>query len=217
MSSNGVTKKPEATTKKSTNKFKPNGVTLPELVKPVAKTPASATKTTLTTDENRFPTKIYDAFLKLSQFNPTTRFEGIRQICDFYNQNDPKQNRNHNDYILNRLVKGLASNRKCSRLGFSCTLTELFTRFECLTFTSVLEMANKHLKFKDTGKESLKNTLTKEEIRHMQIGLAFVYVAFIQSSRLDNIDETDKGQMELINTLVRIFLMNNTGWFLKFV
>lgn len=186
--------------KKSTNKFKlPANEASPEPV--TAKQQTIASKPTQS-DENNFQTKIYDAFLKLSQFNTTVRFEGIRQITSYYNALDIKQNKTHNDYILNRLIKGLASNRKCSRLGFSCTLTELFNRHDTLQFQSVLEIANKHLKLKlREQKSNEKNTLTKEEMRHMKIGFAFVYIAYIQSTRIDNIDENDKSQLELITSL----------------
>lgn len=204
--------------KKNTNKFKtpgPNGK-IPDLP---AKTPipAAIQAKTLTPavvkpqaqDDNNLQTKIYDAFLKLSKFNPTVRFEGIHDISSYYNMLDEKQNKTHNEYILNRLVKGLASNRKCSRLGFSCTLTELFNKFECLKFQTVLDIANKNLKFKvseQSAKEN-KNALTKEEMRHMQIGLAFVYIAYIQSVRTDSIDVNDNSQLEVVTSLVNILIL----------
>ncbi len=200
--------------KKSTNKFKtaPNGK-LPD--KPSGEI-ASVTgeqqevKGTLpvskqSLSDDNLQAKIYEAFLKLSQFCPSVRFEGIRLIASYYNVHDNVQNKTHNEYILNRLVKGLASNRKCSRLGFSCTLTELFNKHECLQFQAVIDVANKHLKFKlseQKASKDNKNVLTKEEMRHMQIGLAFVYIAFIQSTRLDSIGETSKDQLGLITSLV---------------
>ncbi len=202
MSSNG-TRKTETTPKKTNNKFKQvaqNGIKSEQ----TAPTPPATTvvkPATPTPEDNQFQTKIYDAFLKLSQFNPTVRFEGIHLITSYYNALDLQKNKNYNEYILGRLVKGLASNRKCSRLGFSCALTELFTKFDCLQFETVLEIANKHLKLKETNG---KNILTKEEMRHMQIGLAFVYVAFIQSSRLDSINESSQtNQLDFIKSLVR--------------
>ncbi len=207
MISNG-TKKTEATTPKKTsnNKFKQaalNGSAKSEQTPPPA--PSPVLKPAPTPEENHFQAKIYDAFLKLSQFNPTVRFEGIHLITSYYNALDLHQTKNHNEYILGRLVKGLASNRKCSRLGFSCALTELFTRFECLQFETVLDIANKHLKLKETNG---KNILTKEEMRHMQIGLAFVYVAFIQSSRLDGVDSSSpKSQLDLVRSLVTLLTL----------
>ena len=192
--------------KKNTNKFKtpgPNGK-IPDIpaktLIPAATQPAVKVQQT---DDNNLQTKIYDAFLKLSKFNPTVRFEGIHEISSYYNAVDSKQNKTHNEYILNRLVKGLASNRKCSRLGFSCTLTELFNKFECLKFQTVLDIANKNLKFKlsDQSSKENKNALTKEEMRHMQIGLAFVYIAYIQSIRTDSIDVNDNSQLEVVSSL----------------
>lgn len=204
--------KVELKKKKSTNKFKmaPNGklsdgqaTTATPVVE--AKTVKTIPTTISQTDDTNLQAKIYEAFLKLSQFCPTVRFEGIRLISSYFNVFDSAQNKTHNDYILNRLVKGLASNRKCSRLGFSCTLTELFNKHESLEFQSVIDIANKYLKFnlsEQKASKDNKNVLTKEEMRHMQIGLAFVYIAFIQSTRLDVIDENDKDQNSLITTLV---------------
>lgn len=207
--------KVELKKKKSTNKFKmaPNGklsdgqaTTATPIVE--AKTDKTVSPTRINQmDDTNLQAKIYEAFLKLSQFCPTVRFEGIRLISSYFNVFDSTQKKTHNDYILNRLVKGLASNRKCSRLGFSCTLTELFNKHESLEFQSVIDIANKHLKFNLSEQKASKdnrNVLTKEEMRHMQIGLAFVYIAFIQSTRLDVIDESDKNQHSLITNLVNL-------------
>jgi len=141
--------------------------------------------------DHTFQAKIYDAFWKLSQFNASLRMEGIQIVCKSFTLNDAK----NSDYILNRLVKGLGSNRKCSRLGFSCTLTELFNTHEDLKFEHVLDIVQKNFCFdlRDCSKSLFSqnlNALTKEELRHIEIGLIFIYLAFIQSNRLEKKDDT---------------------------
>jgi len=151
--------------------------------------------------DHAFQTKTYESFWKLSQFNAQLRMEGIQMICDQFNTSQ-------SDYILNRLVKGLASNRKCSRLGFSCALTELFNMHASLTFEQVINVAKKNFSFNlDDCTKSLfnhsSNVLTKEELRHMQIGLVFIYLAYIQSNRLDNSNNNNNNN-ENIKQIVSI-------------
>lgn len=139
-------------------------------------------------------TRIYDSFWKLSQFSAQLRMEGTQQLVASYSEAANK----NTDYILNRLVKGLASNRKCSRLGFSCALTELFNHDSNLSFHTVLSLAAKNFSFQlDDPTKSIfsqqqpqQAILTKEELRHMQIGLVFVYLAYIQSNRLHQDTQT---------------------------
>jgi hypothetical protein len=144
---------------------------------------------------NNAHSQMLDAFWKLSQFNHAIRVQGINQIIEYYGKLNADQDMESSNYVLTRLVKGLASNRKCSRLGFSCALTELFKTFHSIRFESVLQIAKQHLKCSPSGQEQQstsstpsfkfdKNILSKEEMRHMQIGTAFVYVCWLQSDRL---------------------------------
>ena len=136
--------------------------------------------------ERAFQSNIYEAFFKLSQFDESTRHVGTKQLCAYYGSSE-STGRNFRDYIITRLIKGLASNRKCSRLGFACALTAIFDSFESLTFEQMLNSA--HGVFKLNAPNDAKNLLSKEEIRHMQVGLAFVYLSYVQSHRVETADD----------------------------
>ena len=135
---------------------------------------------------NKLNSKMLEAFWKLPEYKSSTRLEGISQICRYFATLDPALNQESYNYVLVRLIKGLASNRKCSRLGFSCALTELLNNHDSLKFEYVIELARKHLSYSNDSKK-VETLFTKEEIRHMQIGLVFVYLCWIQSNRVQQI------------------------------
>jgi hypothetical protein len=157
----------------------------------------SSNKNTNTTNSlnNKTNSKMLEAFWKLSEYNSSIRLEGINQLVRYFSTLDSQLNQESYNYVLVRLVRGLASNRKCSRLGFSCALTELLNSNESLKFEYVLELSKKHLNYKTASvveegakkKPSNDTLFTKEEIRHMQIGLAFVYLCWIQSNRFKKV------------------------------
>lgn len=122
--------------------------------------------------------KMMEAFWKLSEYNQNTRLDGIQQIIKYLNDQDAVKNKEQINYVLNRLIRGLASNRKCSRIGFSSCLTEIITIFTHISFKSIFELAKSNL-------IQLSSQLTKEESRHMQIGLVFFYLCWIQSNRFN--------------------------------
>jgi hypothetical protein len=136
--------------------------------------------------------KLLDAFSKLSDFNSSVRLGGISHITAYFSCLNKVENRENYNYILTRLVRGLASNRKCSRIGFSCALTELLITNDeqKLSFQSLVEIGDKNLKHNtsmETNQSDNKSELlTKEEQRHMQIGMVFVYLCWIQSNRINN-------------------------------
>jgi hypothetical protein len=125
--------------------------------------------------------KMLEAFWKLSEYNQNTRLDGIQQIVNYFKQLDAEKNRENYMYVLNRLIKGLASNRKCSRLGFSCCLTELINLENKLNVQDLVDMGKKMLSNSKTDV-----MLTKEELRHMHIGYLFIYLCWIQSKTLLN-------------------------------
>jgi hypothetical protein len=126
--------------------------------------------------------KMLEAFWKLSEYNQNTRMDGISQIVGYFRDLDAVTNKDNYQYVLNRLVKGMASNRKCSRLGFSCCLTELINLEKPrVNMVDLVDLAKSLIS--STKSDS---TLTKEELRHMHIGFVFVYLCWIQSSRLNN-------------------------------
>lgn len=122
--------------------------------------------------------KMLNAFWKLSEFNQNTRLDAVQQIAKYFTDLDLSKDKENCNYVLNRLIRGLGSNRKCSRIGFSCCLTELINLKDTLHFDYLIDLAKSNLKCTNDS------TLTKEELRHMQIGLVFVYLCWIQSNRL---------------------------------
>ena len=159
--------------------------------------------------------RMLDSFWKLSEYEASARLVGLNEITRYFATLSPLANKESFNYVLVRLIKGLASNRKCSRLGYSCALTELIARNPAtLTYQHVFQLATSHLTYasksplaaqqqqttknkknghkqqqqqteeEEEEEEEIDERLTKEEIRHMQIGLVFVYLCWIQSGRL---------------------------------
>ena len=175
----------------------------------------------------KYDAKMLESFWKLSEYDPKVRMEGIKLLADYFGKLDPNENSDAYNYILMRLVRGLASNRKCSRLGFSTALTELLIRFDTLQFEKVLDLAEKNLNVsahepKANGSSSSSNktkknseqaiieslaTLSKEEIRHMHIGMVFVYFCWLKANRLEAdysrpFDSLSKKQLDLIDQII---------------
>lgn len=133
--------------------------------------------------------RMLESFWKLSDYNESTRIEGTRNIVRYFAQT--RRGDESYAYVLTRLVKGLASNRKYSRLGYSTCLTEIMSHATTCTLGEVLSLAKSHLAAggpsdKNNDKQ---NMLTKEELRHMHIGLLFVYLAWIKSTRFVDSDD----------------------------
>ena len=155
--------------------------------------------------------RMLESFWKLSEYDYTIRLAGINEITKYFGTLDQTSNKESYNYVLMRLLKGLASNRKCSRLGYSLALTELITQFDSLTFEYVNDLAQHYLKITTTNQHAPSNnndeddeydtSLSKEEIRHMQIGLVFVYLCWIQSNRLFKHDLNDKTNSESTKNL----------------
>lgn len=149
--------------------------------------------------------KMLEAFWKLSEYNEHTRAEGTRQVVKYFGQLESSGGVQEEaaNYVLTRLVKGLASNRKCSRLGFAACLTEIINQSRRrLSFDDLIRVAKANLTFSDdksAAAASVANALTKEELRNMHIGLLFVYLAWIQSNRL--LDEADETMRDTIRTI----------------
>lgn len=58
-------------------------------------------------------------------------------------------------YCVKRLVKGLASSRKGARHGFATVLTEILSKFRCLTPEVVLGLIAKHLEIIGNAKAAV--------------------------------------------------------------
>ncbi|XP_069136083.1 myb-binding protein 1A-like protein [Argopecten irradians] len=79
-------------------------------------------------------------------------------------------------YTLRRLIKGVSSNRKSARQGFSVALCQVLRKFAVISTEKVLALVTKHLQLsKKDG---------KAETGSILLGRAMVYLALIQSGRL---------------------------------
>lgn len=172
----------------------------PAAIETSKQTQAKQTKPQAKAKVSKEHAKMLEAFWKLSEYNQNTRLDGIQQIVKYFGDLDATKDKENYTYVLNRLVRGLASNRKCSRLGFSCCLTELLNQNESLSFENLIELAKANLKLSNDS------TLTKEELRHMQIGLVFVYLCWIQSTRFDS--NNSQNTLKLILTDLNSFRAN---------
>lgn len=129
--------------------------------------------------------RMLESFWKLSEYGESVRLEGARHIVRYFGQLELGDEARA--YVLGRLVKGLASNRKCSRLGYSACLAEIASSARTLTLDELLTVAKANLSIADKTSGTA-NTITKEEQRHMHIGLLFVYMTWVQSERFIDAD-----------------------------
>ena len=89
--------------------------------------------------------RMLDSFWKLSEYEASARLVGLNEITRYFATLSPLANKESFNYVLVRLIKGLASNRKCSRLGYSCALTELIARNPAtLTYQHVFQLTTSH-------------------------------------------------------------------------
>lgn len=79
-------------------------------------------------------------------------------------------------YSLTRLVKGVSSNRKTARQGFSVALCQVLRKFTMISTQDVLTSANEHLQV--SKKDS------KSDVGGVLLGKTLVYLALVQSGRL---------------------------------
>ena len=144
--------------------------------------------------------KLLESFWKLGEFNGKIRTEGLKQINDHLKQLNHETQKDDLNYILMRLIRGLASNRKCARLGFSCALTYIITNYKYISFDDIIKIADKELIAPDQQQQQQQqHILTNEEIRNIHIGNAFVYLCLIQSERSDDLEENAERTVDNLN------------------
>nr|XP_039271241.1 myb-binding protein 1A-like protein [Styela clava] len=88
-------------------------------------------------------------------------------------------------YAIGRLIHGLASERKASRLGFSCALTHLLKKLEVNddpTIQKVLKLVEENLKSSKDGSGE----------KGILLGKVFAYLAVIQSCKLEKAPKSVK-------------------------
>lgn len=144
--------------------------------------------------------KLLEAFWKLGEFSGKLRVEGLKQINDHLRQINHETQQDDLNYILMRLIRGLASNRKCARLGFSCALTYIISNYKFISYEDIMKIAEKELVAPDQQQQAAsQHILTNEEVRNIHIGNAFVYLCLIQSERKEDLDENAELIVEKLN------------------
>lgn len=83
------------------------------------------------------------------------------------------------DYVLKRLIRGLASNRSCARLGYALGLEQVLKTFHFYTFDDLLKLIQENLKYEKTDKKS--------EISQVFIGQIVAYGCIVRAQTLSNI------------------------------
>jgi len=115
----------------------------------------------------RPPQQILDYFYKLSDFNPQKRIAAARELIQ--NEETVK----FKDYMLDRLIKGLASGKTGARLGFSTALSAfLHEHNDLLTADEFLKLVDQNLPL----------TVSKKERPANAIGQHLVFVALYSAN-----------------------------------
>ncbi|XP_041349197.1 myb-binding protein 1A-like protein [Gigantopelta aegis] len=136
---------------------------------------------------------ILELFWQLSEGKEPSRIAAVSELVSKLLQKQTKDEfATVLQYVLQRLVKGLASGRKFARLGYSMALTQVLREFEMITVEDVLQMSEKCL--------TLKHNLTKSEAGNVTLGKAFVCLTLMQSGRLF------KGSKKLVQKVVTLLV-----------
>ena len=111
------------------------------------------------------PKSVLDGFWRLSDTREKARLEAVAKIV----------NCGHNDeYVLTRLVRGLASNREFARKGFFVTLVEMIrNNNEDDIVEKVLQLADSVLKVKG----ATKGVSMWKQLLHFKMSAQSLYIS----------------------------------------
>ncbi|ELU13715.1 hypothetical protein CAPTEDRAFT_220438 [Capitella teleta] len=126
---------------------------------------------------------LLSVFWDLSHDNDLKRLKATNSLVAILSK---KQSKNSEpcsdlDYTLSRLIKGLTSNRKMARPGYSLALTQVLRTFSIISIDKVLVQMNKCLTFEPKG--------SKKEMNNVLLGRVMVYLCLIQGGRLCDITQ----------------------------
>uniref|UniRef100_T1J2H4 Uncharacterized protein n=1 Tax=Strigamia maritima TaxID=126957 RepID=T1J2H4_STRMM len=111
-------------------------------------------------------------FWDLAEFEDSTRIEAVVGILNALRSNEDDEVKQDLRYTVERLVKGLTSERKSARLGFFTALTIALKTFDEILVEDVLELVDKHLKPTENN-----------EKRNCIIGQSLLCAAVIRSEK----------------------------------
>ncbi|XP_046395581.1 myb-binding protein 1A [Ischnura elegans] len=107
-------------------------------------------------------------------------------------KDDDSQHKNELDYVLERLVRGVAASRNESRTGYFAALSSLLNIFPVIPVKDVIELVKREL---SKGKN-----VSKSEAADIHMGQVLVYGAIIKSGRF--IEASEEEQSEILTGLV---------------
>ncbi|CAM1320793.1 Uncharacterised protein PB.7077, partial [Pycnogonum litorale] len=123
---------------------------------------------------------LLDNFWKLAETSDSVRISAAKSLISslIKAQGSLKNGKLSDDltYTIQRLIKGLSSQRKAARLGFFVVLCEILKRFDDVSVVQIVELINKFLDIKGS----------KQENSNFIIGQSLAYGAIIRSGRLRN-------------------------------
>ncbi|KAK0055383.1 rDNA transcriptional regulator pol5 isoform X2 [Biomphalaria pfeifferi] len=152
----------------------------------------------------RPPQEILDVFWSLSDGTDEERTAGTVKLCKLIEKSSDDIKRQILKYCLDRLIRGLSSNRKFARVGFSVGLVQLLRHFKDLALTSVLDTMKEKLKLVHQEQKS------KAAVGDVFMGRAFAISAIIQSGRISQLDDS-----ELDSVLNELLKMSEKKSYLK--
>lgn len=98
------------------------------------------------------------------------------------------------NYAVKRLIKGLASNRGCARLGYAAALEQILKRFNFFTIPQLLQLVKENLKYEKSD--------AKSDISQVLIGKL---TAFDSIVRVFSVKEMERSQLvQLIKTVLAV-------------
>ncbi|XP_061196291.1 myb-binding protein 1A-like protein [Saccostrea echinata] len=135
-------------------------------------------------------------FWQLAESNQTKIIQASKALVDDIDrrQVDESEICEELQYSINRLVKGLASNRQSARHGFSVALCQILRTFTAVNVDMILGAVAEHLKF--TQKES------RSEQGNILLGKVLAYLTLVQSDRIAS--ATQEHVQKIIQSLVQV-------------
>lgn len=158
-----------------------------------------STKTHATADrKTRVPQvdqAILQLFWTLAEGNDTERVQAAKKLLQRLTDDKikkPDVAKTELNYCLQRLVRGLASNRKFARVGYAVALTKLLREVPGIKVDNILDLITEQLKVSQHD--------TKSEVGSKLLGRVFAYGALVQSEQLFEGEHIETVMREL-NTL----------------
>ncbi|XP_062578911.1 myb-binding protein 1A-like protein [Saccostrea cucullata] len=139
---------------------------------------------------------LLNKFWQLAESNQNKIIQASKALVDDIDkrQVDKSEICEELQYSINRLIKGLASNRQSARHGFSVALCQILRSFPAVNVDVILGAVAEHLKF--TQKES------RSEQGNILLGKVLAYLTLAQSDRIAS--ATQEQVQKVVQSLVQV-------------